>query len=181
MFTPTDQWIEIFTRTVHGTLARCGVNRNSCIESTLVGRAVAQHFGFFTDPIALDVRVDSANHGTILLVPGPPGTSDRRPGFAAHLAVYFPGAELLVDLTADQFHYPSRDLHVPGPVVGRATRTELATWSGKTLRSGTTIHYRERPDDISYRTMPAWTGSSAFTIRLAVRAMYEALDQPAPV
>lgn len=91
--------------------------------------------------------------------------------------MHFPGVDNVVDLTSDQFHAPSRGLHVPAPLVFPVGRDDLADGFGVTLPGGTHISYQEMQGDLSWRSLPAWTGSSAFTISLAVRDLRAELER----
>lgn len=176
MFAPPDAWLDAFTTTVNATLRRCGAVRNCCVEACCVGVGVAREWGYLAEPLPVAVQVRNMQRRQATVIPGPDGTSRRRDGFAGHLVLYFPAAQALVDPTADQFHDPARGLLVPEPVWLHVTRDDLATGLVGELPGGTTLGYQLLPDDVSWRALEAWTGSSAVTTGLAIRALRDALS-----
>jgi len=171
MFTPDVQWIEAFAEAIRNTMHRCGAAPNSCIEAACVGVGVAREFGFLVEPVPVAVHVLAGGQATVL--PSPDGSSKRDSGFAGHLILHFPGAGMMVDLTADQFHNPKRGLLVPGPMVGPVTREQLTTGFGADLPGGTKIGYRELVGDVSWRVLPAWAEPSTLMTQMAVRELRE--------
>lgn len=155
-----------------------GCVRNACVEAACIAVGVAQAFGFLCEPIPVAVQVIAGGEATIL----PGDGSRRRPGFAGHLLVHYPGADTAVDLTADQFHAPDRGLLVPEPLVLPVPRDAFVGGIGFTLPTGTRMTYRELVDDVSWRALPAWHESSALTVAAIVRRMRaELADAPASV
>lgn len=151
---------------------RCGAKANSCLEACRVGVDVAREFGHLAEPVPVAVRVEAGKQQTV--VPGPPGTPVRLRGYAGHLILYFPTAGTMADLTADQFHDPRRGLLVRGPVVAPMARHRLTEGFDAVLSSGTVIGYRERAEDASWRTMPAWAQPSTLVTLLAVKTLRDA-------
>lgn len=165
----------MFTRVVAETMRDAGCTDNSCVEAACIGVGVAHAFGFVAEPVPVAVRAVAGN--TAIVLPGP-NREGRRRGFDAHLILHFAG-NAFVDLTARQFNRPDRGLLVPGPiVVYDAPRDRLAAWATVPLRTGTTVSYRELDDDVTWRMLPAWTESSALTIRVATRNLRTALGNP---
>lgn len=169
MFSPTKDWLDVFVSATREVMRRCECTLNACVEAGCIGVGVARHFGFVATPVPVAVRVQAGNEATIL--PGPPGTRTGRSGFDGHLLLHFAG-DHVIDLTADQFHTPARGLHVPGPItLPGCTREMLADSVAFTLPTGTSVAYQEMAGNLEWRYMPAWTQSSAITIRLVVAEM----------
>ncbi len=160
-------WIDLAAATTYRTMRDAQCKLNSCIEAGCIAVGLAQSYGYLCEPVPVAVRVLHGNAATVL--PGP--TSRRRDGFAGHLVVHYPGADMLVDLTADQFHSPERGLLVPAPLLMPVTRDALAAGIEVTLPAGTQIAYQEMADDVSWRALPAWRDSSGVTIAAARRRL----------
>ena len=167
MFVASSDWIDRSTETIYQAMrdAQCG--RNSCVEAACIAVGVAQAFGYLCEPVPVAVCVRAGDQATVL--PGP--DSRRRDGFAGHLVVHYPGADTVVDLTADQFHAPRRGIWVPEPLIMPVSRDGLARGFGAELPTGTLIEYREMVDDVSWRSLPAWTESSNILIAVIVRRL----------
>lgn len=173
MFVADPDWVDAFADAVHATMRRVGCNLNSCVEAGCIAVGVARTFGYVCQPVPVRVIVQAGKQATVL-----PGAEFRRQGgFAGHLVVHFPGVDNVVDLTSDQFHAPHRGLYVPAPLVFPVGREDLTAGFGVALPSGTHISYQEMLGDVSWQTLPAWTGSSAFTINLAVRELRSELER----
>ena len=156
MFAPDDEWIARFADAVYGTMRRGRCALNACVEAACIAVGVAREFGYLCEPVPVAVRVYAGREMTVL--PGPGPLARRRAGFGGHMVVHFPGANVLVDLTADQFHAPHRGLRVPAPLCLPVGREQLAEGIAVGLPHGeTTVTYQEMVDDVSWRALPAWT------------------------
>jgi hypothetical protein len=174
MFAPSNRWISAFVAATQEVMRRCECSLNSCVEAGCIGVGVARHFGYIATPVPVAVLVQAGGEATIL--PGPPGSRTGRSGFDGHLLLHFAG-DTVVDLTAGQFHAPARGLYVPGPITLPGCTRELLTGGvAVELPGGTTVAYQEMVGNLEWRHLPAWTGSSAITIRLTVAELYRQLD-----
>lgn len=177
MLSPDQTWIAVLGDVVTEAMRRFGCSLNSCVEAGCIGVGVAAAFGYAVEPIPVAVQVTNGREATVLpALSGMRVGQRRRDGFEGHLVLYFPGISTMVDLTARQFHAPSRGLLVPGPLVGQVDRGELAgDGVVADLGTGTVIHYREMVDNVAWRALPAWRESSAMSITVIVRQMRERL------
>ncbi len=174
MFVASRRWIDLAAAATHRTIRASAFRLNCCIEAACIAVGLAETFGFLCEPVPVAVRVLSASHKQVTMLPGP-GAGRRTGGFAGHLLVSYPGAGVVVDLTSDQFHTRKRGLLVPAPLVMTFDRDRLAGGVEVTLPSGTKIAYREMVGDVSWRALPAWTESSAIPIAIARRHLDAAL------
>lgn len=152
-----------------------GRRKGRCVEATRLAVAVLQAVGLDARPLACDVMAANARAVPLLLdhvpvrswSPGawstgskcddPPAQANlqeptRRRGFAGHLLVA--GDTWFCDLTAEQFHRPSKRIVVPGPVVGPYQPGEYGTVMQ--LENGANLTWVWRPEVKAYRTVPAW-------------------------
>lgn len=174
MFAPTERWLSAFTDATRIVMRRWGCPPNACIEAACIGVGVARRFGYVATPVPVAVRVQVQN--TAILVPGPPGTRPSRDGFAGHLVLHFAG-DVVVDLTADQFHRPDWGILVPGPItVPGCAREHLAGGVEFELPTGAAVAWQEMVGNVAWRSLPAWTQSSAVPIRLVEAELHRRLD-----
>ncbi len=172
MIVAPHRWIDLATTATYQAMRDGRCVRNACIEAGCIAVGVAQNHSYLCEPVPAAVCVSAGKEATVL-----PGVeSRRRDGFAGHLVVFYPGADIMVDLTADQFDAPARGLHVPGPLVVSISRDDLAAGMQVHLPTGTTVQYREMVGDVSWRALPAWYESSRLTIGHATRLLHAMIE-----
>lgn len=173
MFVAPDMWIDLASDQTYQAMRSFGCKLNSCIEAACIADGLAQRYGYLCEPIPVAIRVIGKRASVML--PGPDSRKGR--GFAGHLIVYYPGADRVVDLTSDQFSLPEWDLLVPAPLGMPVTRDSLVNGVVVTVSSGLRIVYRELVNDVSWRSLPAWTESSDEVIEVAKTRLDAALTK----
>lgn len=174
MFAPSERWLSAFTAATRLVMRRCECAPNACIEAACIGVGVARRFGYVATPVPVGARVQAGN--TAIVLPGPPGTRPSREGFGGHLVLHFAG-DVVVDLTADQFHRPDLGVLVPGPItVPGCTREQLGGGVEFELSTGVSVAWWEMAGNVAWQSLPAWTQSSGLTIRLVEAELYRRLD-----
>jgi hypothetical protein len=198
-------WLHAFAMTVRrSTLENLSVV-NSCVFTTRVGLQVLEQVGVVARPVPVYVSVHNMeawrlSQDRIPVEEWPAsahsvgineaGATRPGPGWNGHLVLVVkqPGQpRLLIDLTADQFDRPIRNLVVGGPVFMDISPD--ATWTPHDPLF-TTIGGRENPNAIvSYRPMPpqsqqaqAWksSGDWAQDPDIVDAFVQEALDRLPP-
>lgn len=173
MFVPSERWLSAFVAATRTVLRRSESPVNSCIEAGRIGVGVAQTFGYAATPVPVAIQATSPDRRFVLVAPG---DAPARGRFAGHLVLHFAG-DILIDLTADQFHQPADGLFVPGPItVPGCSRPFLAEGVAFDLPSGTTMTYRELEGDGSWQGTRAWTGPAELQIHLTIAELYRLLD-----
>lgn len=200
-------WLHRFALEVRATTRSSLDAANTCILTTRVGQMVLDEFGISSRPTPVFVTVhnreawDLSQHG--IPVSQWPETAhsvgvnedshlSRQTGWNGHLVLLVrqPGhLRLLVDLTADQFDRPARNLVVGGPVFmdlpdGKlwTPQDPLFTVVGDRFAPDTIISYRPMPPGHSearrWQETPDWT-SGPDEVRAYAEAIAARLPAPA--
>jgi len=172
---PSEEWLDWFAIVTRAEVLQIW-RPDSCIESTRVGLAVLERYGYSARPVVTGVV--AANAAAIPLarrgVPVPEwpkgawtvgvtAEGNHLPDrFDGHLVLVLRragGRRLLIDLSADQMDRPERDLRIRGPIIGALP----SIWTPEdplTLTSvdGVKVSYWPVLGLTTYRDSVSWQG-----------------------
>lgn len=195
------QWLHDFATTVRATTLSNFEARNSCIVSTRLGLMVLEAVGIKARAQAVHVLVMNLkawrlSQDRVPVEQWPDdawsvGVNDRAEGtgWSGHLVVMARTLEtprLLIDITADQFDRPARDMVVGGPVIMGVTgvwtpRDPLATVAPSREDPQVVVEYTPvapgMPTFTSWRETPDWLLPEE-PLRDAARRIVEGLGTP---
>jgi hypothetical protein len=159
-----------------------------CINGTRIGIEALRHFGVEAEPLSVRFAVFNRKGWSAAQIGMPfeewpqdawsvginEGSVTAGENWAGHLVIHVP-EWCVVDLSAEQFARPARELFIDGPLILPGPPPDPGVEAFHQMDNGVIVHMNRWPDNTGWESAPGWqrTPTNRAVLRSVIALMEE--------